>query len=182
MAVAGVLRDHKVGGARVLGVGFGAVVALELALAEPELVESAVLVEPPLLGALVQATGGMSDDVEAIRKAAEQGGEDAVWQLYASGGLPTLGAGAGRFAEAAAEAGPSAAHTLLVELPAVPAWPLDPVRLSALEVPVTVATTPSCPPLLQEAADTVVQRVAGARRMCSSAELPLAASELLGQP
>lgn len=182
IAVAGVLRDHEVGGARVLGVGFGAVVALELALAEPGLVESAVLVEPPLFDALVRATEGMSDDVEAIRQAAEQGGEDAVWQLYLSGDLPTLGAGAERFAPAAAEAGPSAAHTLLVELPAVPAWPLDSVRLSALEAPITVATTPSCPTLLLEAADTVSRRIQGARLERTSAELPLSVPDLLGQP
>ena len=68
------LREHGVAGARVLGVGFGAVVALELALAEPDLIESAVLVEPPLFDTLTQATEGMSDDVAAIRDAAGQGG------------------------------------------------------------------------------------------------------------
>jgi pimeloyl-ACP methyl ester carboxylesterase len=180
IAAAGVLREYGVAGARVLGVGFGAVVALELALAEPDLVESTVLVEPPLFDTLTRATEGMSDDVAAIREGAEEGGEEAVWQLYLSGGLATLGSGAERLAGSAAGAGPAAAHTLLVELPAVPAWPLDPVRIAGLDSPVTVATTPSSPALLVDAADSVIPRIPGARRELSAEDGAAAVPGLLG--
>gem|GEM_PF-1011271 len=179
---AGVLKAHGITRAEVLGVGFGAVVALELALAEPALVERAILVEPPLLDTLTDATEGMSHDVAAIREAAEDGGEDAVWRLFLAGGLPTLGAGAGRLAPEAgaqAPAGPNAAHTLLVELPAVPAWPLDPVRIADLEVPVTVATTPSTPELLGRAADALLPRIPGAVRVEATEEAPAAAAALI---
>jgi pimeloyl-ACP methyl ester carboxylesterase len=182
IAAAGVLHERGVAGARILGVGFGAVVALELALAEPGLVESAVLVEPPLFDMLTRATEGMSDDVAAIREAAEQGGEEAVWRLYLAGGLTTLGAGAERLAGIATGAGPEAPHTLLVELPAVPAWPLDPVRVSGLEPPVSVATMPSSPGLLVDAADSVIPRIPGAGRELSDEDGAAAVPGLLGRP
>lgn len=178
IAAASVLREHGVGAARVLGVGFGAVIALELALAEPETVESAVLFEPPILDTQPEATEGMSIDVAAIRDAAEHGGEAAVWRLFVSGGLPTLGAGAER-PRGDADPGPRAAHTLLVELPAVPAWPLDPVRASGIEVPVVVATSASSPELLVEAADSLVPRIPGARRVVTDQEGPAAIAGLV---
>jgi len=159
--VAGKVRELEVGPLSVVGLGFGAVVALELALADPGLVDRAFMIEPPVLGALSAATEGMSADVEAIRAAAEAGGEEAAYELYLAGGLPTLGAGAERFA-AEADRGPYAARAFLVELPAVPAWPLDPVRLAGLEAEVAVVTLPSTPALLASAAETVVERVPGA--------------------
>lgn len=180
IAAAGVLREYGVAGARVLGIGLGAVVALELALAEPDLIESAVLVEPPLFDTLIRATGGMSDDVAAIRETAGKGGEEAVWKLFLGGGLPTVGAGAERLAGGSAKAGPDAPHTLLVELPAVPAWPLDPVRISGLDAPVTVATMPSSPAILVDAADSVVPRIPGAVREFCDEEGAAVVPPLLG--
>jgi pimeloyl-ACP methyl ester carboxylesterase len=158
-----VLREHGMAAVRVLGIGFGAVIALELALAEPDLVESLILLEPPLMDTLTSATEGMSVDVATIREAAERGGEEEVWRLYLAGSLTTLGAGAGRLG-GSDDAGPHAAHTLLVELPAVPAWPLDPVRIAGLEASVTVATMPATPRLLVEAADALVPRIPGSTR------------------
>jgi pimeloyl-ACP methyl ester carboxylesterase len=173
-----VLKAHEIARAEVLGVGFGAVVALELALAEPAMVERAILVEPPLLDTLTDATEGMSQDVAAIRDAAESGGEEAVWRLFLAGGLSTLGAGAERLADAV-PAGPTAAHTLLVELPAVPAWPLDPVRVAGIEAPATVVTTASTPDLLRRAADSLTPRIPGAVRLDSAEDAPAGVVELL---
>jgi pimeloyl-ACP methyl ester carboxylesterase len=178
---AGVLKEHGVTRTEVVGFGFGAVVALELALAEPDMLERAILVEPPLFDTLTDATEGMSQDVAAIRDAAEAGGEDAVWRLFLGGGLPTLGAGAERLvAQGDCGAGPTAAHTLLVELPAVPAWPLDPVRAGDIQVPVSVVTTPSAPDLLRRAADALVPRIPGAVRVEAQVDGPLAAIGLAG--
>jgi pimeloyl-ACP methyl ester carboxylesterase len=176
---AGVLRSQGESRAEVLGAGFGAVVALELSLAEPELIERVVMLEPPLFDTLPDATEGMSRDVAAIREAAEQGGRDAVWDLFLEGGLPTLGAGAARPGQAGIGAGSEAADALLAELPAVPAWPLDPVRVSAAEPAVTVATTPSTPELLERAANALTPRIPGALRVRSSASGPAAVLELI---
>lgn len=136
-------------------------VALELALAEPELVARVFMIEPPVFGALKEATQGMSADVDAIRLAADEGGEQAAYERYLAGELKTLGCGAERFADHA-DRGLAAARAFLVELPAVPAWPLDPVRLATLEAEVTVVTLPSTPDLLRRAARAVADRVPGA--------------------
>lgn len=142
-------------------------VALELCLAEPELTARAFLIEPPVYGAISAATEGMSTDVEAIRAAADDGGEEAAYELFLAGKLHTLGLGAERFLDYA-DRGPTAARSFLVELPAVPAWPLDPVRLATLENEVTVITVPSTPDLLKRASEAVANRVPGAETIHSS--------------
>ncbi len=176
--LAPLLKQAGASPATVIGLGFGAVVALELALADPELVARAFLIEPPVLGAISAANEGMSADVEAIRAAAEEGGEEAAYRLFLSGALHTLGAGAERWSEHA-DRGPAAARSFLVEVPAVPAWPLDPVRLAALESEVIVVTQPSTPALLGRAAETVVDRVPGAGAMHTSRDGTAAISAML---
>jgi pimeloyl-ACP methyl ester carboxylesterase len=162
----------------VIGLGFGAVVALEMALAEPDLVDRAFLVEPPVFGAVSAATEGMSADVEAIRAAADEGGEEAAYELFLAGELRTLGIGAERFGDHA-DRGPTAARAFQVELPAVPAWPLDPVRLAGLEAEITVVTLPSTPDLLKRAAQAVADRVPGAETVHANRDGIEAVPELL---
>lgn len=174
----GLLKGLDVSEATVLGVGFGAVVALELALSEPEMIRSATLVEPPLFGLVTAATGGMSSDVVEIREAAESGGKEAAYELFLGGQLHTLGCGAERLGPKA-DRGPLAPHTFLVELPAVPAWPLDPQRLAGMQADVRVATTPSTPPLLMRAAEGITPRIPGAERLCTVRDGHEALIELL---
>ncbi|MDQ2699930.1 MAG: alpha/beta hydrolase [Actinomycetota bacterium] len=174
----GLLRRMEIRGGTVVGVGFGAVVALELALAEPDMVAKVVMVEPPLLGLVTAATEGMSADVAEIREAARGGGERAAYELFLSGELHTLGAGAGRLA-AAADRSAMAAHSFLVELPAVPAWPLDAQRLALIEAQTVIATTPSTPPLLLEAADGITPRIPGSSREFTVRDGAAAVQELL---
>ncbi len=163
----------------VVGLGFGAVIGLELCLSEPGLVARAFLIEPPVFGAISAATEGMSADVDAIRVAADEGGEAAAYELFLAGDLRTLGLGAERFADHA-DRGPQAARAFLVELPAAPAWPLDPVRLASLEAEVSVVTLPSTPGLLKHAAEAVADRVPGAEIVHSSRDGLDAISALLG--
>lgn len=162
----------------MIGIGLGGVIALELALAEPRSVTSAVMIEPPIFGPVHGATAGMSADAEAIRDAAEEGGEEAAYELFLKGSLLTLGVGAERFSPWA-DRGEAAARAFLVELPAVPAWPLDPVRLAGLEAEVTVATCPSTPGLLLSAAEALEPRIPGCRRVLALREPAEAAAELL---
>jgi len=141
-------------------------------------VNRAILVEPPLFALITAATEGMSADVEEIRSAAEEGGEEAAYDLYLSGELPTLGSGADRLASRA-DRGPDAAHSFLVELPAVPAWPMEPTRIAAIEADVQIATTPSASPLLLEAANAVAPRIPGAERVFTERDDTEAIVELL---
>ncbi|MBX7188330.1 MAG: alpha/beta hydrolase [Solirubrobacterales bacterium] len=176
--VAAVLRELKVEDATLVGLGFGAVVALEIALADPELAARSFLIEPPVFGALKEATEGMSADVDAIRAAAGEGGEEAAYELFLTGRLHTLGVGAERFADHA-DRGPAAARSFLIEIPAVPAWSLDPVRLAGLESEVTVVTLPSTPDLLGRASQAVADRVPAAATIHSSRDGIAAVAALL---
>ena len=80
----------------VCGSGIGAVVALELALAEPGRVGGVVLIEPPLLSFVPEATEQLALDVKLIRETLAEGGRGAVLRAYVSGRFPALGPGAGR--------------------------------------------------------------------------------------
>jgi pimeloyl-ACP methyl ester carboxylesterase len=172
------LKELGIEETTVLGTGFGAVVALEMALAEPRMVKRAILVEPPLFALVTAATEGMSADVAEIRNAAEEGGEEAAYGLFLAGELPTLGSGADRLG-ARADRGPNAAHSFLVELPAVPAWPMEPSRIAEIQAEVAVVTTPSTTPLLLEAANAVAPRIPEAQRVFTQRDGQEAITELL---
>ncbi|MDP9228377.1 MAG: alpha/beta fold hydrolase, partial [Actinomycetota bacterium] len=77
------------------GAGSGAVIALDLLLRLPELVASALLLEPPILSLLPEATRLLSEDRELLEGAAGSGRE-ALVDLYLSGGLGALSAGVAR--------------------------------------------------------------------------------------
>lgn len=179
IAVAGSVPEAiATGGLTVVGVDIGAVIAFELGLANPGAIERVVMVDPPLFGTLPGATAGISTDVELIRIAVEEEGEEAAYELFLGGALTTLGAGADRLGRLAFR-GPSAARSFLVELPAVPAWPLDPTRLSGLSGRVTVASTPSAPEVLTDAAAAFVARLGGSESIGLESDGPSAVAEAL---
>ncbi|MFM8518864.1 MAG: alpha/beta fold hydrolase [Solirubrobacterales bacterium] len=148
----------------ILGEGLGAVVALEIALSRPNGVAAVAMIDPPILGLLTGATEGVSADGELVREAVESGGPEAAYELFLSGDLETLGAGAGRLGELA-DHGSVAPRSFLVELPAVPDWPLDPARFKEIEARVLLISVGDSPLLLREAADSVVGRIPGAERL-----------------
>jgi len=139
------------------------VVGLEIALSRPDEVVAVVMIDPPVLGLMTGATAGVSTDTELVRQAAERGGPDTAYEMYLAGELHTLGAGASRIGELADE-GPEAARSFLVELPAVPAWSLDPDRFRRLDSKVFLVSVGDSPDLLRRAADTLVERIPGAER------------------
>ena len=65
-------------------------VALDLALRHPELALGLVLVEPPALGLVPEATELLSADRVTLRDAVNEGAEAAL-DLYLSGGLEAIG-------------------------------------------------------------------------------------------
>lgn len=168
----------RTGGLTVAGVGLGAVVAFEVGLANPESVDRVVMVDPPLFGTLPDATAGISADVELIRAAVEEQGEGAAYELFLSGALTTLGAGADRIGSHAFR-GHGAPRSFLVEVPAVPAWPLDPVRLSPLAGRVTVASTATAPPVLLDAAAAFAARLDGSGPIGLETDGPHSVAEAL---
>lgn len=151
---------------------------MEIGLSHPEGVSRVLMIDPPLYGLLKEATEGVSRDVETIREAASEGGPEAAYELFLDGGLPTLGAGADRLGTLA-DRGPGAAHSFIVEVPAVPAWPLDPGRLGRIACPVEVLVTGDAPEILTAAADAFAPRVPGAIRQDLDGSGPAAVAEAL---
>ena len=140
------------GPAILCGAGVGAVAALELLLGEPDLVTGAVLVEPPLLSFLPEATDQLAADVARVRETVAESGREAALDAYLAGRLPALGPGAGRIPPDLAEHGPGPATALFAELAAVPAWERTDAELAASARPTLVAIAADTPPFLVAAA------------------------------
>src|SRR5262249_15031572 len=119
---AALIETLSLGEVLVCGAGLGAVIALDLLLRRPELILGAVLIEPPLLQLLPAATESLSADRRAPEAAAGEGRE-AIVQLYLSGALGALAAGAARLPEGLTRPARERPISLIAELGAVPAWP-----------------------------------------------------------
>jgi pimeloyl-ACP methyl ester carboxylesterase len=148
-------------GALLCGAGLGAVAALELLLRRGDLARAAILVEPPLLAFLPQATEGLSVDREGIAEAVRRGGPEAAIDLYLAGGLPHLGPGAGRIPDDVAAEARQRPLSLFAELGAVPAWSLRMAEMAAVEAPSRIIVGASTPPILCRAAEALATRLAG---------------------
>jgi pimeloyl-ACP methyl ester carboxylesterase len=149
----------------VCGAGVGAVIALDLMLRRSSLVDGVVLIEPPLLQLLPTATEALSEDRRRLEGAAAQGGD--VVELYLSGELPALGAGASRIPDPLAADARARPGSVIAELGIVSGWRMPLPRLAHAERPSLVVTGPSTPPLLREASEALAGRLAG----CSSREV-----------
>ena len=151
--------------ALICGAGLGAVAALDLALRRPDLCAEAVLIEPPLLAFSADATEGLSADRAAIEAAVRDGGVAAAIELYVAGGLPYLGAGAGRLPREIAEEGRDRPLSLFAELAAVAEWEIRSSALLECEVPVRIVVGATTPPVLRQAAEELDARLGLARAM-----------------
>jgi len=140
------------GPAVVCGAGIGAVVALELSLAEPDLVTGIVLIEPPLLSFVPEATDRLSADLGTLRDTVKEGGKGAALDAYLAGRLSALGPGAHRIPRELADRRPEAATALFAELSAVPAWERTDAELAAGSTPSLIVLAADSPPFLHKAA------------------------------
>lgn len=156
---AALLEALKADPAIVCGSGLGAVVALELLLRRRDLVRGGLLIEPPLLAYLPEATEGLAADREAIGAAVQSGGTGGAMDLYLRGGLPHLGPGAERIPESVGQVARRSTGSLFAELGAVPAWSLRTAEMVGLEAPTRIVLCPSTPQLLRAAAEQLSVRL-----------------------
>jgi 3-oxoadipate enol-lactonase len=153
------LREIEAGPAVICGAGLGAVIALELLLRHRDRARAAVLVEPPLLAFLPEATAGIAADRQAITEAVGRGGAEAAIDLYLRGELPRLGPGADRIPDAVAAAARERAFSLFAELGAVSAWSLRTAEMLALDAPSRIVVGGSTSPLLRSASEQLALRL-----------------------
>jgi pimeloyl-ACP methyl ester carboxylesterase len=163
---AGLLAELGLPRAVVGGAGLGAVVALDLLARRPDLVTAAVLIEPPLLAFLPDATEGLSSDRKAIEQAVRDGGPAGALGLYLAGGLSFLGPGAERIPAAATTAARDRPLSLFAELASIPAWTIPTAELAEAGAPTVVVTGTSTPPLLARATEELAVHLNGAEAVC----------------
>ena len=156
------LRELNAEPALVCGAGLGAVVALELLLRHRDRVRAAILVEPPLLAFLPEATPGIAADRQAIADAVSGAGPEEAVELYLAGELGYLGSGAERIPDPLGAAAAERPFSLFAELGSVPAWSLRSGEMLALEAPSRIVVGGSTPALLRAAAEQLALRLGGA--------------------
>ena len=160
------------GVAVVCGAGLGALIALDLLLRRSELVRGAVLIEPPILALVPEATELLSADRQTAEVAAAEG-RGAVVDLYLSGGLAALAAGVERLPPELATPGRERAASLIAELGSPTAWGMPIREMDRAERRALIVTSPSTPAVLLAAADATAERLAGGeRRQVDSGEAP----------
>jgi pimeloyl-ACP methyl ester carboxylesterase len=143
----------------VCGAGLGAVIAIDLLLRRPELVTGAVLIEPPVLALLPEATAALSDDRVALREAFSERGAHGAVNAYLSGRLAALSAEVDAVPSALTGDTHDRPQVLFAELGAATGWTMPLVRLAGAEVPSRIVTTSETPPLLREAAGALAGRL-----------------------
>jgi pimeloyl-ACP methyl ester carboxylesterase len=138
----------------VCGLGFGALVALDLVTRHRTAVAGAVLADPPLFAFVAAATEALSRERALLEEALREGGPALAVERW-------LGADAdpGRVDRARA-----AQRAFFADLAGLASWPVTRGALRALDVEATVVTRPDAPAHVIAAADAVTGLMPAARR------------------
>jgi pimeloyl-ACP methyl ester carboxylesterase len=138
----------------LVGEGFGALIALELLVRRPEIARGAVLVEPPLLAYVPEATEVLAAQRQGLEESLRDSGPAAAVARW-------LGPGAdpGRVQRAGASA-----PGFFADYAGLATWIPARRQLRALAVPIGVVTGPATPAHLVRAADELAALVPAAAR------------------
>jgi pimeloyl-ACP methyl ester carboxylesterase len=153
------LESLDAGPAVACGAGLGAVIALDLLLRRPELLSGAVLIEPPLISLVPEATTPLAEDRVALEEAYRERGAHGAVSLYLSGSLQVLSAEMDRLPSALTADARERPPILFAELGSAAGWSMPLVRLASAEVPSVIVTANSTPPLMRAAAEALALRL-----------------------
>lgn len=128
---AAVLRQVAGEPALLAGDGFGALIALDVALRHRELVAALRLVDPPLFAFVPEAAEALSTERARLAEAMRSGGPQAAVDAHLGEALP--------WARAAHRA-------VFADLAGLASWPVTRGDLRSLDLPVAVETSPGAPP------------------------------------
>ena len=163
--LAALLRELATGPATLLGDGFGALIALDVAKRHAPLVGRLVLADPPLSQLVPAATEAMARTRSALEDALREGGTDAAIAVWLEGEQPARvtraqRSWAGFFADYAGLA----------------SWPVTRRELREITIPAVIITRPGVAEHLVAAADALAALLPGGRRIVDGD--PLAVDEL----
>lgn len=139
---------------RVVGFGFGALIALDLLVRHPELLASAVLCDAPLLAFVPEANEALAAERLHLEEALREGGPQAAIAYW-------LGPGAGPEAVARGQASP---RGFFADYAGLATWSPSRRELRGIGVPVVFVTGPDSGPHVIQAADEAAELVPGASR------------------
>lgn len=149
-----VLDGHRVPAATVAGDGFGALVALDLALRFPERVSALVCADPPLLLLVADATRALARERAQLEEALRSGGPAAAVAVWLDG----------RVDDGALLRAQASARGFFADYAGLASLAVTRRELRAVCAPAVVVTGPSTPPDVDAAADALAQLVPQARR------------------
>jgi pimeloyl-ACP methyl ester carboxylesterase len=165
---AALLRSLGVPGAAVVGDGFGALIALDLALRHGDLVRAVVAADPPLYAFVPDANEELAEQRRVLQDSMATGGPDAAVEAWLAGRT-----------DAAALARAKASHQgFFADYAGLASWPVTRGQLRSLAIPVAVVTSPSTPWHVVRAADAILTLVPDAQRR-EDGDVAAAAAALL---
>jgi pimeloyl-ACP methyl ester carboxylesterase len=148
------LRALDASGAVVAGVGFGALIALDLAMRHGALVRAAVVCDPPLYAFVPEANQELAEQRRVLQDSMSTGGPDAAVEAWL----------AGRAGADVLERAKASHQGFFADYAGLASWPVTRAQLRALTIPFTVVTSPSTPWHVGRAADALAALVPGVRR------------------
>jgi len=140
--------------ALVCGLGFGALVALDLLTRRPDLVRGAVLADPPLFAFVAEAAEALAGRRAVLEEALREGGPRLAVARWL---------GPRTAAERVARA-QDAHGAFFADVAGLASWPVTRGALRAIGLPVAVVTSPGAPAHVRAAAAAVGTLIPGAQR------------------
>lgn len=146
-------------GALAVGVGFGALIALDLLLRHAVLLRGAVLADPPLFAFVPAATRALADERGRIQEAVFADGARAGVAAWLDGQA------AGASDEAARERALAHHQAFFADYAGLATLPVTRRELRAIDVPVAIVTGPATEPHVLAAAEALAALVPDVRRV-----------------
>jgi len=151
---AALLGSLDVPAAVVAGIGFGALIALDLAVRHGAIVRAVVAADPPLYPFVPEANEELAEQRRVLQDSMATGGPDAAVEAWLAG-----------HADADAVERAKASHRgFFADYAGLASWPVTRGQLRSLAVPVTVVTSASTPWHVARAAEALVSLVPRAQR------------------
>jgi pimeloyl-ACP methyl ester carboxylesterase len=165
---AALLRALGVSGAVVAGIGFGALIALDLTLRHGTLVRAVVAADPPLYAFVPEVNEELAEQRRVLQDSMAIGGPDAAVEAWL----------AGRAGPDALQRAKASQRGFFADYAGLASWPVTRRDLRSLPVALTVVTSPSTPWHVLRAAEALTSLVPGAERR-EDGDVTAAATALL---
>jgi len=150
----GLLHSLGLTGVVVVGIGFGGLIALDLALRHGELTRAVVASDPPMLAFVPEANEELAEQRRVLQDSMATGGPDAAVEAWL-----------GPSADPGALARAKASHKgFFADYAGLASWPVTRAQLRSFAIPVTVVTSPSTPWHVARASEALASLVPGAQR------------------